>query len=401
MKKLVYILTSLIFAFTIFIRCQKENEPPVIKSITANPQNIKTGEMAQISCTATDTDGDQLTYSWSSSNGTFPNGQSGNAIIWEAPEQQGEYVVSVTVDDGQNIVDGFVTISVEANPEITVDFTNLDFLAGFGTEGTQINIQNTGTGTLTWTISVDASWLNVSPTSGETTTETDQIEIIAVRDDLEPGTYLATITINSNAGDQQINVSMEVNSLQGTYVDSRDNHQYRWVKIGEQIWMAENLQYDSGDGCWVYDNDENNLYRYGRLYSWDTALQACPAGWHLPTDIEWEQLAQYVSKKMGPYFKDDNDWWDEIGKHLKATFGWDNDGNGTDDFGFFAFPGGYHDNDLFGSIKSNGVWWSSTKDSLSRPWCRNLNFSNSKFIRFSLDSDNYEDLGYSVRCLKD
>lgn len=79
----------------------------------------------------------------------------------------------------------------------------------------------------------------------------------------------------------------------GTFIDNRDGHVYKWVKIGTQIWMAENLTYDAGSGSWNYFNDPAYA-TYGRLYDWETAKKACPAGWHLPDDSEWTILTDYV-----------------------------------------------------------------------------------------------------------
>jgi len=182
----------------------------------------------------------------------------------------------------------------------------------------------------------------------------------------------------------------------GTLTDTRDGKIYKTVKIGNQVWMAENLNYEaSGSKC--YDNKPANCKKYGRLYNWNTAKTACPSGWHLPSDDELDTLLRYVdcitcpscfyipdssayiislcygfcisetnsiykSKNVYPiswyfpklYFPN---WYtlhrcsnDTIDKHkyykgyvggklLKATSGW-GDGNGEDKFGFSALPGG-------------------------------------------------------------
>jgi hypothetical protein len=118
----------------------------------------------------------------------------------------------------------------------------------------------------------------------------------------------------------------------GTFTDPRDNKTYKTVKIVSQTWMAENLNYAaSGSKC--YDDKPENCKKYGRLYDWDAAMRVCPYGWHLPSDYEWDVLMAAV------------DGTERAGEKLKAKSGWNNSyqgksGNGTDQYGFSALPGG-------------------------------------------------------------
>jgi uncharacterized protein (TIGR02145 family) len=166
------------------------------------------------------------------------------------------------------------------------------------------------------------------------------------------------------------------------FTDPRDGQKYRTVKIGNQIWMAENLNYKIGN-CWAYDNDESNRQKYGLLYDWKTAMKASPAGWHLPTNQEWNDLISAVGGK------------DIAGKKLKSKTGWNdyegNSGNGTDDFGFSALPGGFrYANGNFSSAGYYGDWWSTTGD-------------YSRLMRYSSDNvyelGSSKDSGNSVRCI--
>jgi len=107
--------------------------------------------------------------------------------------------------------------------------------------------------------------------------------------------------------------------------DSRDGEKYKTVRIGKQTWMAENLNYNAtGSKC--YDNKPVNCDKYGRLYNWSAAQSACPVGWHLPSDSEWTRLTDFVGSSAG--------------KKLKSTRDWNKNGNGTDEYGFSALPGG-------------------------------------------------------------
>ena len=76
----------------------------------------------------------------------------------------------------------------------------------------------------------------------------------------------------------------------GTFTDTRDNHIYRWIKFGKQAWMLGNLDYKTPAGSWVYSDDSTREAAYGRLYDWTTAQKACPKGWHMPTDNDWNAL---------------------------------------------------------------------------------------------------------------
>jgi len=132
-----------------------------------------------------------------------------------------------------------------------------------------------------------------------------------------------------------------------TFTDKRDGTKYKTVAIGNQTWMAENLRFILGDS-WCYENDESKCQQYGRLYDWNMARIACPKGWHLPTKDEWTELVAVVGSVTG-------------GKKLKSTSGWNGDGNGTDDFGFSALPGGLRVAGSFGYAGSRGYWWSATE----------------------------------------
>ncbi|WP_113922434.1 fibrobacter succinogenes major paralogous domain-containing protein [Cognataquiflexum aquatile] len=129
-----------------------------------------------------------------------------------------------------------------------------------------------------------------------------------------------------------------------TFSDPRDGQVYKIVKIGDQVWFAENLNYNA-EGSWCYDSDSENCEIYGRLYSWEVGLTACPEGWHLPSEDEWNNLIEF----LGGY--------EIAGGKMKAISGWDEPNIGaTNESGFSALPGG-GSNVLTGGA---GLWWSST-----------------------------------------
>ncbi len=88
----------------------------------------------------------------------------------------------------------------------------------------------------------------------------------------------------------------------GRFTDPRDGKVYQTVKIGNQIWMAENLNYDIGEGCYCYENDSANCEKYGRLYTWETAKKTPPKGWHLPSRKEFEVLLKNLGGETGKVY---------------------------------------------------------------------------------------------------
>jgi uncharacterized protein (TIGR02145 family) len=144
-------------------------------------------------------------------------------------------------------------------------------------------------------------------------------------------------------------VAEKAKASAGTFKDSRDGKTYKTVKVGGKTWMAENLNF-AADGSKCYENNAGNCEKYGRLYTWEAAKKACPAGWHLPSDAEWTALTDAVGGGS------------VAGTKLKSNSGWANNGNGTDEYGFAALPGGDGNSDgNFNDAGNIGYWWSSTE----------------------------------------
>lgn len=192
----------------------------------------------------------------------------------------------------------------------------------------------------------------------------------------------------------------------GTFTDPRDGKTYNKIKIGSQIWMAENLAYLpstrlSANGSFtepyysVYDYEVDSIseakefenYKiYGVLYNWVAAIKACPEGWHLPSDAEWTILTDNLGGEV------------IAGRKMKNTSGWESDGNGTNASCFAGFPGGYRYNfGRFFDAGTYGGWWSSTEDYSVDAWSRTLSSSKSNIIKYSANKLR----GFSVRCLLD
>jgi uncharacterized protein (TIGR02145 family) len=172
-----------------------------------------------------------------------------------------------------------------------------------------------------------------------------------------------------------------------TIIDSRDGKTYRIVKIGEQTWMAENLNYETRKSL-CYEDAEPNCLKYGRLYDWNTAKRVCPSGWHLPSWDEWEVLINLAGGM------------EVAGKKLKSQTGWRENHDATDEFGFSAMPGGdyWSSGKIFG-VGYKGNWWSATEHNEKADCAYGLHITdnNDRIDRYGNYSKEH---GASVRCVQ-
>ncbi|MCP4442874.1 MAG: hypothetical protein GY810_28545 [Aureispira sp.] len=143
------------------------------------------------------------------------------------------------------------------------------------------------------------------------------------------------------------------------------------------------------------------LAKMGRLYTWSQALKACPSGWHLPTDEDWEHLIKHINKIKGPFEKHNDDWY-EVGLFLKSSLGWSYSSDGIkseDDFGFAALPAGSYGlgYSYFDDLSLSTNFWSATEKSSNTAWQRYLRYDSESISRDNINKQ----YGLSVRCLKD
>lgn len=178
---------------------------------------------------------------------------------------------------------------------------------------------------------------------------------------------------------------VKAESIFGKLHDPRDGKTYKTVKIGQLVWMAENLAYRPSSGnYWAYDNNISNVPKYGYLYDWQTACNVCPSGWHLPKNVEWTYLINFVGF--------------DSGTKLKASSGWRDNVKGTDVIGFSALPGGIRSrNSNFYSLGQYGYWWSSSAAGISFAWGWSMSYNLVDVV----NRENDDRFGYSVRCVKD
>lgn len=207
-----------------------------------------------------------------------------------------------------------------------------------------------------------------------------------------------------------------------TTITDIDGNVYNTVIIGTQIWMAENLKttkFQNGDLIgttipstldissestpkyqWAYGGNESNVATYGRLYTWYTITDSrnvCPVNWHVPSDVEWHSLIQYIDTNADPFNSDESLTAGGILKETGFTH-WNSPNTGaTNSFGFTALPGGLRG--YFGTfidLRNSGNWYSSSELDATTPWIRSITYNYNKMLKWGY-SKSY---GYSVRCLK-
>lgn len=213
------------------------------------------------------------------------------------------------------------------------------------------------------------------------------------------GTYNCTLQVIDSEGEISTAAKAVDVTAAVTYTDPRDNQVYSTLTLGSQTWFAQNLNYDTV-GTWCYLNNQAYCDNVGRLYDHETALVACPPGWHLPSDQEWKELEIFLGMSAA---EANNTLWrgSDQGSQLKAIYSWYQNGNGSNSSGFTALASGWY-------FTNYGYWQSETASTIFRTstestsdplraWTRKLDYNEDRVFRF----EDYKNSGFSVRCVKD
>jgi len=245
-------------------------------------------------------------------------------------------------------------------------------------------IRSSPFGKLPLCFSKDSLDINITlrPTNRPTDGLEQLHELFAPASPSRPASINRNTTVKSVAP-----ANTRVVSRSHVFTDRRDGKKYRTVEIGDKTWMAENLNFKTGDS-WCYNDDVNNCRKTGRLYDWNTAIKACPAGWRLPNRNDWNNLAEVAGGNS------------VAGKKLKSQTGWSAGGKGSDDFGFSALSSGSRRPGKVGryqNILYNGTWWSATVDDNNNVWRYSVSFSADN-LHEGVNNKNY---GFSVRCIQE
>jgi len=177
---------------------------------------------------------------------------------------------------------------------------------------------------------------------------------------------------------------------------------YTTIQMRSQCWMHENMNYETPDS-WCFGNDPENCHKYGRMYLWESAMTACPEGWHLPSDNEWkiiESVGDSQFDVLDPVWNESGGWRGfDVSPNLKSRTGWyPSSGNGLDLYGFTSLPGGYRfTSGWFIGRTSEQGYWCSTEHDEALAWHRFTAFNFDGIFRFPFDKN----FGFYVRCIKD
>ena len=182
----------------------------------------------------------------------------------------------------------------------------------------------------------------------------------------------------------------------GSFKDPRDGYVYRLTTIGKQTWFAENLRYETNKS---FTPDSKTFNAVGRYYNWKDAQTACPAGFHLPSSEEWEELWEYVNmdngcENVGTSLKTDSLWSEYLKTPTGVVRGNEDMLTGTNRYGFNAVPAGTYTKDggLFVLGSLTRFWTTDDNES----WV--MNFWGNNFFTSESADPNWH---ISVRCVKD
>ena len=176
-----------------------------------------------------------------------------------------------------------------------------------------------------------------------------------------------------------------LNAISQSFTDPRDGTEYSIITIGEFTWFAENLNFDI-QGSFCYDNEEKNCDKYGRLYKWEVALAACPEGWHLSTEYEWQHLEFDLGMDFKELSYNRNRGVNEGGKMKQGG-----------ESGLNILYGGWRRKDgTYSSLGKNAALWTSTEADLNHAWHRDIDEGDD----FSFRSRVVKSYSLSCRCVK-
>lgn len=332
-------------------------------------------------------------------------GETGNNTLQFDAETPGDYIISIYNTEGRKVTGISENLPVGQN-SFELSFPQGIFIINILGQGKSYSVKCSN--------QVSAKNYVEIRYSGSSKASRNNVQKIITSNSIKTMnyTYGDLLIFKGFSGDYSTlvsNVPTSSKTINFEFVECKDGsgQHYTVVKIGSQLWMAENLKtmkYNDGSeiphvpGAWSgitsawcnYNNEVSKGEIYGRLYNWYAVNtgKLAPEGWHVPTDAEWNTLSDYLGG-------------DSIaGGKMKSTIGWGiSSVSATNSSGFSALPGGFRYNDGFNDLAgSAGLWWSSTPDDNDNEaaWGTGLVW-NYSFLHRNLEAKNS---GLSVRCIK-
>lgn len=220
---------------------------------------------------------------------------------------------------------------------------------------------------------------------------------------MKPFLFITLIILFTSCSNNQKKTTtlkkQKIQKPQNKVTDIRDGEVYKTVQIANKIWMAENLRYNSA-GSIINPNNPSKIY--GRLYTLTSLKEACPKGWHLPSNKEWDALE--IAHGMPTSFIGKGGWRGKHAIHMRTIKHWDNETNNTNKLQFSIFPAGYFASGKMGLPKGYeglgyaAAFWSSIEKSIATA---RFMFSGKNFVNKWEDINDNTKMALSCRCIKD
>jgi uncharacterized protein (TIGR02145 family) len=373
--------------------CSKENQPPVaqftIAPVTGNDQTIFVMDASATSDPDDDAESLLVIWDWEG-DGIFDSQYATRKKGDHKYSKSGNYNVILVVKDPRGLTD---TLRVP----LVVSSSNLPPEAPFDPQPSD--------GAVTLTVNPWMKWSSSDPEGdpmfftcyfGKTN---PPVQFIASQmfGTFSPGKldYGATYYWKIKVRDTKGNItegpvwSFSTYDLHfQTLTDTRDGQTYQSIQMGDAWWMAENLRYDAGEGSYCYEDNATRCQNYGRLYTWDAAMRACPQGWHLPSLKEFETMVNVVGGQeiAGGKLKDyEKQIWKEVNV------------GATNEVGFSALPAGRrYDSGLSAGIGYYAQFFSSTEYNTREAYNMTIGYDYANVFIY-----NYKKAyAISVRCVK-
>lgn len=389
--------------------CEVNVEKKVIHvtsiNISKTTADLEKNKTLQLTCTVLPANATNKDVIWTSEDDNYATVTSGGLVT---AKYAGDIDITVTSVDGSK--KATCTITVIDN-EVKVTSITLNKSAITLKAGTSEQLVET-------ILPEDAANKDVYWTTDDKSVAT--VSITGLVSSVAVGTTKITVVTAEGFKMAECDVTVEEAPVGDSFTDARDGKSYKIVTIGNQTWMAENFAYlpsvdlvthDSyTDACYyVYDylggnveeaKETDNYKSFGVLYNKAAALEACPDGWHLPTDAEWKELEIALGMPADEADKENFSTRGNIAEKFKSATGWYLKMNGTNESGFNVLPAGKRNIDgEFSEKEFRALFWTATQGNLENNSYRREFSYYSKSIMRSYKATNKN--GMSVRYVRD